>query len=272
MSRELQVDREFASYMPDAGEVSDVGLEAAILKEGCRDAVCVWGDVQNKSDVPVIVDGHRRYEVCRRHGLDFPVCEMEFADRDAALEWIMDTQLSRRNLTDEQRTYYLGELARRREVPHGRPGKADTLSAFSTVSDIAEKHSTTPRQVRRAKEYAEAVDTIAEAVPELKEKILKKKAGSAKAVKALAKKPKKEIEKVAKEVESGVKSLDEAVLPKKPPVDPLDEAVDDLKAVFLKFKAIEGSQRVLHQLTIAMQDAADMVRKAELLALEWVGV
>ena len=71
------------------------GLEASILAEGCRDALVVWGDV--------LVDGHNRYKICMQHDVPFTTVQKEFADRDEALLWILNNQLSRRNLNDFQR-------------------------------------------------------------------------------------------------------------------------------------------------------------------------
>ena len=45
-----------------------------------------------------IIDGHNRFEICRQRKVAFEVKQIEFADRTAALLWIISNQLNRRNL------------------------------------------------------------------------------------------------------------------------------------------------------------------------------
>jgi hypothetical protein len=53
-------------------------------------------------DESTILDGHNRYEICTRLGIEFETIDAEDChDREAALAWIDATQLSRRNLTPD---------------------------------------------------------------------------------------------------------------------------------------------------------------------------
>ena len=92
---ELTIDREFHDLIPpiEPGDLKE--LERGILKDGCLDSLKVWNGT--------IVDGHNRYEICCRHGVEFLVTDMEFADREEAKIWILRNQLGRRNLLDYQR-------------------------------------------------------------------------------------------------------------------------------------------------------------------------
>ena len=84
------IDKEFAELIPPLTEEEYKGLEESILSEGCRDALVCWGEI--------LVDGHNRYKICREHGLEFPTVQREFADRNAAMLWMIRNQLGRRNL------------------------------------------------------------------------------------------------------------------------------------------------------------------------------
>lgn len=97
--RELTIDPEFRDLIPPLTDEERRMLEDSIVANGCESPLTVWNDT--------IVDGHNRYDICRKHGIPFAVLEKDFADRDAALMWIIQTQLGRRNLTSYQR----GELA-----------------------------------------------------------------------------------------------------------------------------------------------------------------
>ena len=97
------IDDEFSRLIPSLTEEEYAGLEASILKDGCRDALIVWGEV--------LIDGHNRYRICTEHKVPYETRQMEFENRDEVLLWIMRNQLSRRNLSDFQRV----ELVRKCE-------------------------------------------------------------------------------------------------------------------------------------------------------------
>ena len=105
------------------------GLEASILAEGCRDALVVWGDV--------LVDGHNRYKICEAHGVTYQTVQKDFADRNSALLWIINNQLSRRNLP----TYETVRLALRKEpiyaaIAKGNQGVRTDISPKSEKSKL----------------------------------------------------------------------------------------------------------------------------------------
>lgn len=90
------IDKEFESLIPPLTDEEYAGLEASILAEGCRNALVVWNDT--------LIDGHNRYKICEAHNIPFKTVQKDFADRSRALLWIIDNQLSRRNLSAYERT------------------------------------------------------------------------------------------------------------------------------------------------------------------------
>ena len=74
-------------------------LEENIKREGCRSPLVVWNGV--------LVDGHNRYDICRRNGLPFAIEQRSFADLDAVIVWVEENQLGRRNLTADQFAYFI---------------------------------------------------------------------------------------------------------------------------------------------------------------------
>ena len=72
-------------------------LEENLLAEGCRDPLVRW------KGHGLLLDGHHRYLLCSKHGIQFRVNDVELPDREAAELWIVETHLGRRNLTDDQR-------------------------------------------------------------------------------------------------------------------------------------------------------------------------
>lgn len=86
----LRIDPEFSALIPPLTEEEYAGLERSILEEGVREPIVTWRGV--------IVDGHNRYEIATAHGLDFDTVEYGFDSRDDAKLWMIENQLSRRNL------------------------------------------------------------------------------------------------------------------------------------------------------------------------------
>lgn len=75
---------------------SELGmLEQNILRDGIRDPLVVWGDT--------LIDGHNRYAIAQKHGLEYKTVQVELEDDTAAKIWIMNNQLGRRNLSTATR-------------------------------------------------------------------------------------------------------------------------------------------------------------------------
>ena len=95
-------------------------LERSLLAEGCRDALVLWGDV--------LVDGHNRYAICRKHGLPFQTVQnTRFQSLEDVHLWMIDQHLGRRSVSDFQR----GVLAlRKRDIVAARKARhtSDTVT------------------------------------------------------------------------------------------------------------------------------------------------
>lgn len=85
------IDNEFKGLIPPLTDEEYKGLEESILKDGCRDALVLWGEI--------LVDGHNRYEICTRHNIPFKTVQKTFESKDEVFLWMIDNQKSRRNLT-----------------------------------------------------------------------------------------------------------------------------------------------------------------------------
>jgi ParB-like chromosome segregation protein Spo0J len=119
---QLKIDEEFRNLIPpmQADELSS--LRESISREGCRDALIVWGGV--------LVDGHNRYAICTELGKPFNTKEITFADRDEVKIWIIRNQFSRRNLNDFQRVELglkLEPLLKKQAVQKQRAGGEDKV-------------------------------------------------------------------------------------------------------------------------------------------------
>jgi hypothetical protein len=107
---DIVVNEELKAYIDPLTAEEHDALERSILAEGCRDALVLWGDV--------LVDGHNRYGICRRHGLPFQTVQStRFQSLEDVHLWMIDQHLGRRSISEFQR----GVLAlRKREIMAGR--------------------------------------------------------------------------------------------------------------------------------------------------------
>ncbi len=92
---ELTVDPEFRDMIPPLNEEEQKLLDTSIVADGSESPLIVWNGV--------IVDGHNRYAICRKHGIPFSIQEKNFSSRDDAMLWMLRNQLGRRNLNSYQR-------------------------------------------------------------------------------------------------------------------------------------------------------------------------
>lgn len=123
---ELKINPRFRDVIPPLDSEEYENLRESIASEGCRDAIIIWNGF--------IVDGHNRYRACQEFGVPFRTLEKEFEDEDAAIEWVMRNQLSRRNLFDVDR----GRLALQlKEVIAARALKNCCLGGGDKKSEAA---------------------------------------------------------------------------------------------------------------------------------------
>ena len=144
-------------------------LEQSVLADGIRDPLVVW---KRADGTRILLDGHHRYELAKQHGLDYAIVEMTFETEDDAILWVLQNQLARRNLTDEQRTLVLGRYYNMLKLAPHRPSteNAVNFTAFSgrsaTARQLGEIFGVSEKTVRNAAEFAEVVDALAEIEPE----------------------------------------------------------------------------------------------------------
>lgn len=97
--RELKIDPELRDLLPPLSDEEKKKLEDSLLKLGYKGApIYTWHGY--------IVDGHNRYELCRKHNIDFLTDDLDLGDNATiidVMEWMINTQLGRRNLPPAQR-------------------------------------------------------------------------------------------------------------------------------------------------------------------------
>lgn len=199
----IQIDSEFQALIPPLSAEERAQLEANLLADGCRDPLVVWvqpapepgthkcyAHDESKCDlVPeddvwhcrhcehnpaqqeyVLIDGHNRFEICTRLGIEYDVEEMLFDGRDAVMDWIDANQLGRRNLSPEDRTRLIGRRYNRTKKAQNDGGAGVAKATvdqndprLSTAEKLATEHGVSPATVKRAGKYDEAATVIEQA-------------------------------------------------------------------------------------------------------------
>ena len=165
----FQIDPEFKRLLPELSTSELNQLESSLLREGCQEPIVVWENI--------IVEGHDRYDICKRNKLDFKVIQMNFSCRDEAIRWICLNQRGRMNLSQELLRYQIGKryTVERKLVMHTPVVKNQHSKATSdiisqspkeermgTCASIGKEYNLSHNAVHSYKELAATIDAIAE--------------------------------------------------------------------------------------------------------------
>lgn len=243
MSEQVRVETAFQELCPALTDEEYAGLEKSILEEGCRESLIVW---KEGGTPPPVLDGHHRLGICNTHKLNYAVRQKSFKTREEAVNWIINNQLSRRNLTPQQAGYLRGkryelEIAdvdeRRsktwmanRSAKHSSGKNNQNPRKPFTGERLAEEYGVSDSTVRKDAKFAAAVDKLAAAHgPEVKKEILsgKTKLTKGQVVKVAALPPSKS----AKVLAEGPKALGPRKPKKKVRFDYL-EAAESIETQF----------------------------------------
>ena len=120
---DLEINPELDSLFPALDEKELAMLEKSILEEGCTDPVVVWNNV--------VIDGHNRVRICRKHNIPFAIEERSFADLAEAMAWMISRQLGRRNLTN----FMKAKLALRYEERFRKEAEENRMAGVKLDTD-----------------------------------------------------------------------------------------------------------------------------------------
>jgi len=97
--KELKINPELRDFLPRLPLKDFEKLEKKIVSEGYKGLpIYTWNDY--------IVDGHHRYEICKKHNIEFKSEELILCDNATIvdyMEWMLNNQDARRNLTPADR-------------------------------------------------------------------------------------------------------------------------------------------------------------------------
>lgn len=128
MTTNITINQELKDYIDPLTSNELIALEQSILREGCRDALVLWGDL--------LVDGHNRYAICQKHDLAFQTIQNDrFTSIEDVKLWMIDNHLARRSVSGFQR----GILAlRKKEIVTARRKQSQEKISASSTSEEAQ--------------------------------------------------------------------------------------------------------------------------------------
>lgn len=162
---------EIRDFIVPLNESDFLELEESILQDGCRDSIVVW---ERNAGELIIVDGHHRHRICKKHNLAFNYTILKFCDIDHVKLWMIQNQIGRRNLTPDQLSYYRGlkYLALKKcrgGFENTRPKSGDDVP---TSVRLSREFHLSPSTIKRDSRFALGLNLIGEEDPGLKMKIL----------------------------------------------------------------------------------------------------
>ena len=225
---------ELQSFIPPLSTDEFGQLESNILQHGCQTPIQVWQTSKKNLGLPfekvddlayILVDGHNRYKICSQHNLPFEVYVLSFDSQKDAKDYMINLQLGRRNLSQNQISYFRGlrynnekadkldnlqansskgqnvpsiNDAQKEEENRTNSSKGQNVPSVKTTAErLAKEYNVSSKTIKRDAEFAEGLEKIN---PELRNDIL---IGKAKVDKGM-------IQKLSKsQVELPINSLQE---------------------------------------------------------------
>lgn len=101
---EIKVIREFEILLPKNTEIVKEQLEKSILNFGVKDPLIIT-KIDNQN---ILIDGHHRFEIIKKHNLDFNCVFLDFETKEEVKEWMIKNQINKRNLNKAQNMFVIG--------------------------------------------------------------------------------------------------------------------------------------------------------------------
>ena len=192
---EIIIDSEFKDLIAPQTKEENETLEQSILENGFNKAypLIVWKGEN------ILVDGHHRFEICQKYNIEFEISEQEFDSREEVINYMVNIQLSRRNIDSNTRAYLIGRRYNIEKKP--RRGEGGNSCHAKTDEKIALEFNTSPRTVRNDSEYYKSVEKVCETTNISRQELMK--SATIKDINSLAKMSEEECLEAVEKLKSG---------------------------------------------------------------------
>ena len=239
--KNIILDEEIRDLLPALDVKTFNSLEESILQYGCMIPLVTWNGI--------LIDGYNRYAICTKHNIPFEAVEKEFKNIDEVIIWVISNQVTRRNLTPSQLSYYRG-------VHYHKEKKLVTNPRGSNQHKVVESENHTQPQTigtaaLLAKQYdvsrdtifsdakaATTIDAIGKASKEAKNKVLGGEAKiDKKELKRLSTAPEEEIQRVVDDIINGAYDR-RNIFPQSVPVSPIGVTLAGIASMEVTFNRV----------------------------------
>ena len=171
--QEIILDKEFQFLLPPLDETTFKDLESAIVEHGLLVPLVLWRGI--------LIDGYHRYRICSEHNIPFNTIDMEFDSREDVIIWIIENQISRRNLTSMQLSFFRGlhymtdkkvQGTNNQFVQESEKPQNVVFQSGSTARRLAEQYNVSHETIRRNSRLAKGLTAIGKVNPDIKKQIL----------------------------------------------------------------------------------------------------
>lgn len=145
---QLKIDNEFRRLFFNKSNEKIKKLRTSILSNGCINPLHVWNDI--------LLDGYDRYDICIKNNIPFEICEMNFKNRNEAVEWICINQLKRKDITFKMRIYIIGKLFDTQKNLCNDKG----MSANIIAKKIAAENNKYPSTIQKYSRFSRVIDEL----------------------------------------------------------------------------------------------------------------
>ena len=174
----LIIDPDFKFLIQPLSDEKYAFLEETLFDNGCHEPLSVWKNI--------IVDGHKRYEICNQWDIPYTVRKADYRDRCDVISFICATQLERDDITVEYKKYLTGkkylaetEIGARKLMLKNFPKSSEhttfsnrPCNKYETARLLAAKYNMSHATVLKYGTYAKSIDSIKEKDPDIALKIL----------------------------------------------------------------------------------------------------
>ena len=182
--KEITESESLRAFIPPLKEEESLLLEQSIREEGVREPLLLWANPEGSH---ILVDGYNRYRIIKKiegegRTVKYGVKYLEFPDLDAVKDWMLQNQLGRRNLTNEQRSYLRGLRYLREKAKHGGDRKSSGQNDPMLKKDseeqgrfsefLAKEFGVGEKTIRRDADFAKGLEMLGDVNPTLKSEML----------------------------------------------------------------------------------------------------
>ena len=151
LDRKAEFER-LSILLPEDGEEQ---LLQDLLCNGCLEPISVWNGT--------VLDGHKRYRICRAEGIGFETRELQFASEEEAIQWVCGERIRHLSRNSLQYRYLAGKWV----LCELRKNKAGPGVLEKYTDAAAGKIGIHPTAARRYRVFAQAMDELSEKEPQL---------------------------------------------------------------------------------------------------------